>query len=192
MNRTDIINNLIENFGYKTYLEIGVRDCRSNFNKINCDIKTGVDPDPLNTPIDHVISIQTSDDFFKSNMLKYDIVFIDGLHEYQQALRDITNSLMFLKPGGSIVVHDCNPPTEWHQRDAIEYDGGGAWNGTVWKAFVDKRSDRHLSMYVIDCDWGVGVIQKGAQSPIVVQEEDLTYANLDINRRDWLNLRPAV
>ena len=44
MNRTEIINQLIKIYGYKTYLEIGVGNPAINFNKILCIKKIGVDP----------------------------------------------------------------------------------------------------------------------------------------------------
>lgn len=63
MNRTSIINKFIDKYNYKTYLEIGVRDLNSNFNKVKCSHKLSVDPDPpyptsFNT---------TSDDFFRDH-----------------------------------------------------------------------------------------------------------------------------
>ena len=39
---------------------------------------------------------KTSDEFFESNKKNFDIIFIDGLHEYDQVKRDIKNSIKFL------------------------------------------------------------------------------------------------
>jgi predicted O-methyltransferase YrrM len=52
----------------------------------------------------------TSDAFFERSMVKFDVIFIDGLHEEHQVDRDIVNSLQHLNPGGIIVLHDCLPP----------------------------------------------------------------------------------
>lgn len=38
----------------------------------------------------------------------FDIVFVDGLHEWKQALRDVEHALAVLKPNGTIVVHDLS------------------------------------------------------------------------------------
>ena len=102
--RMDIINMLIEKCGYKTYLEIGISrsDC---YNLINCKQKTGVDPEP-NAKATFCL---TSDEFFKQNKAKYDLIFIDGLHHSGQVYKDILNSLKILEKGGTIVCHDMNP-----------------------------------------------------------------------------------
>jgi hypothetical protein len=43
-------------------------------------------------------------------------------------------------------------------------------------------------MYTVDTDWGCGVIKRGKQNPILIEEEDLNYENLNSNRKEWLNL----
>ena len=42
--RTTIINFLVSYIGAKNYLEIGVRDPRKNYNRIQCQNKYSVDP----------------------------------------------------------------------------------------------------------------------------------------------------
>ena len=37
MKRTDIINALIQKYGYKSYLEVGTQDPASNFDLINTE-----------------------------------------------------------------------------------------------------------------------------------------------------------
>lgn len=184
MKRTDIINHLIKKNNYKTYLEIGVRDPSGNLDLIEIEHKDGVDPSgKCNYPI-------PSDEFFllikDHDDIKYDIIFIDGLHLEEQVDKDIQNSLKHLNEGGTIVMHDCNPPTYNHQIE--EYDGTSAWNGTVWKSYVKLRlSDPNLKMYVVDTDWGVGVIQKGNQQ-LFPKPEMLNYEFLEQNRAEILNL----
>ena len=62
---TDIINDFIKKYNFKSYLEIGIHNKEDNFNKIKCENKIGVDPDE-NAKADYVI---TSDEFFKNNKL---------------------------------------------------------------------------------------------------------------------------
>ena len=96
--RTDIINYLIEKYNLKTYLEIGVRNPNDNFNKIKCDNKVAVDPEPLIKTEN--IYVGTSDNYFQniSQNKKFDIIFIDGfsistrLFEYKS---HTTTSLFF-------------------------------------------------------------------------------------------------
>ena len=182
MKRTDIINHLIKKNNYKRYLEIGVRDPESNLNLIDIEHKDGVDPaGRCNYPI-------TSDDFFEQldENVKYDIIFIDGLHLDYQVEKDITNSLKHLSDGGTIVMHDCSPIKEEHQVE--EYVIGTTWNGTTWKAYVKFRmTDENLNMCVVDTDHGVGIISKGKQT-LFPKSDVLDFKLLDENRKEILNL----
>jgi len=81
--RTQVINLIINRFGYIRYLEIRVRNPKNNFNKINCRYKVGVDP------VGEPTFKGTSDVFFKQNKDIFDIIFIDGLHLEEQADKDI-------------------------------------------------------------------------------------------------------
>lgn len=180
MNRTNIINILIEKINGNNYLEIGV--CSGeNFNNIKCKHKVSVDPN-VNSPASIHL---TSDEFFKTNTENFDVIFIDGLHHSEQVYRDIINSLNVLSPNGYIVCHDINPEKEEHQ--IIPFTGG-IWNGDCWKAFVSLRQERNdLGMYVVNTDYGCGIIQKGTQEPLKINEE-LNWNNFNNNRKKWLNL----
>ena len=165
--RYDIINSLIAKFNYKTYLEIGIWTLTC-FNKVKCDLKHSVDP-----MVNNAIFKMTSDEFFKQNKNKYDIFFIDGLHTCEQVKRDIENALECLEPGGTIVCHDMIPNTEWEARSTKAFDSEGIWNGDCYKAWIELRKTRHdLSMYVIDADWGCGIIRKGKQKTLPADTKD--------------------
>lgn len=181
MYRADIINTLIQKNGYKSYLEIGVRK-GGTFRRVRCKRKAGVDvvayPDAT--------YVMESDEFFKRNDRTYDIIFIDGLHRYEQVVRDIQNSLHILNKGGTIVCHDMNPTTKDMQE--VPRKERKEWTGDCWKAWVVLRQHRNdLNMEVVDTDYGCGIIQKGRQKKLKVKES-LTYENLDKNRKKWLNL----
>ena len=184
--RNSVISQLIETHGYRRYLEIGVERGQV-FRSVRCPVKHGVDP-----ASPHATFRISSDEFF--DMLRaevrYDLIFVDGLHVDEQAQRDIENSLEHLSDDGMIVVHDCNPPTEWHQRSYEEARRTGfyAWNGTVWKAFVRLRATRSdLEMCVVNADWGCGLIRPGNQLPIEL-DAPLTYQEFARNRSTWLGL----
>jgi len=193
--RFDIINFFIEKNKYINYLEIGVRAPQACFNRIIAPHKDAVDPAPLrpgeiNYPV-------TSDEFFsliKGHDIKYDIIFIDGLHLYEQVKKDIINSLNHLTDKGTILMHDCSPPTIHHQREVYEdysTPAGSDWNGTTWKAFVELRcTNPNLSMSVVDSDYGVGIIQKGSQQIWDKEKKEvcMDYNYLENNRTDLLNL----
>ena len=209
MERWDIINKLIKRSRYSSYLEIGVRR-GTNFSKISCRKKIGVDPDPKSKATLHV----TSDQFFSENKKMFDIIFIDGLHTEKQVDKDITNSLAALRDGGTIVVHDCSPRTEfeareeyktkkYYKRGQYKPECGGSWakkckqsefghyppwNGTVWRSWVKLRSSRSdLHMYVVDTDSGCGVISRGEQETIKIPS-NFTFEILKNKRNQTLNL----
>ena len=160
MTRQQIINNLIEKNNYTSYLEVGVQNPQSCFNRINCEHKQGVEPFPKIKEFHYTpnIHIKTSDDYFESNNENFDIVFIDGLHHDDQVIKDIENSLSFLKEGGSIIVHDCLPSNE---REQERDDHGGVWLGDVWKGIAHLRITRDdIKIEVIDTDLGCAIITK--------------------------------
>ena len=199
-NRIEIINYLINRYGFRSYLEIGVRNTFECFDLIECECKDVVDPG-YESEENNVKYKFTSDDFF--DLLKkesldlpgdhtWDLIFIDGLHLSSQVERDIENSLSHLSNGGIIVVHDCNPPTPHHAREEyLDYStpAGGIWNGTVWKSFYKFRSTRpDLEMCVVDCDWGVGIIKRGNQPLCKIENPYYEYSIFNDNRISSLNL----
>lgn len=179
--RTDIINKLAITFGYKSYLEIGVSDPESNFNKIRAEYKVSVDP-RKDYQFTHNL---TSDEFFAINQDKFDLIFIDGLHHQNQVYRDIQNALKALSEGGTIVCHDMSPPNEDGQKVPQIV---GEWCGDCWKAWMKHRIFySNLNMFVVDTDYGVGIIRKGIQSVLPIDLQ-LNWENLVANRVEWLNL----
>lgn len=180
VDKSEIINFIIRKFNYKRYLEIGVMVSR-NFNLIKIDFKESVDP------VYSATYQMTSDNFFNNldTSIKYDVIFIDGLHHGEQVYRDIINSLNHLNENGIIFCHDMNPLFEVCQRQhSITAD----WNGDCWKAFAKLRSERNdLDMCVIDTDWGLGVIKRGRQDIISVPD-DIDYWYFSENRKEILNL----
>jgi hypothetical protein len=180
--RHEIINALIQARKYRRYLEIGVWrfDC---FRHVKCELKECVDPGVTTATYP-----MTSDAFFHQNKKQYDIIFIDGLHTAEQVAKDIDNALKCLAPGGAIVLHDCNPETNFEQRDIPEYDGKGIWVGTVWKAFARMRMTRpDLSMRMIDADFGCGIIERGRQECFPLRE-NIDYPFFVQNREALMNV----
>lgn len=187
MKRWDIINKYIENEGYKDYLEIGLQSglCRDNIIAPN---KTTVDPDDRS---DNPTHLMTSDEFFTQNKEEFDVIFIDGLHHGDQVLKDIENSLAVLKSGGTILCHDMLPTSEEIQRvprpmpEAI-------WVGDTWKAWAKLRATRpDLSMFIVEDDWGVGVIKVGMQkrAPMLdIPMEDMDW-DFFVKHKDKFNYK---
>ena len=159
--RWDLIQYLISKNKYSDYLEIGC-DQDQLFSKIKIENKIGVDPYSGGNVR------KTSDDFFKDNKKKFDIVFIDGLHTYNQVKKDILNSLDCLKEGGIVLVHDCMPDSLSKQA-VPRYRM--IWNGDVWKAIVDLRQREDLEIFTCEMDQGIGIIKKETNSSILKIEK---------------------
>lgn len=136
------------------YLEIGV--CNGYiFNKLDLkeENKYGVDPDRGGN------YRMTSDQFFSENKeKKFDVIFIDGLHHYNQCQRDIINSLKCLNNNGVILIHDMIPTNslvEYIPRRAIN----SHWTGDVWKCAVEIQNSQNLDFVIANCDCGVGILK---------------------------------
>lgn len=189
MTRAELINLLIQKHDYKSYLEIGVNTPAQpgwSHNSVIIETKHGVDPAPevkATFPV-------TSDEFFAKHIRKkYDIVFVDGLHIFEQAYRDIVNSLHWLNGGGTIVVHDCNPTEEITQRRERASD---IWHGDVWKAIMKlRREESNVEIVTVDTDEGCGIIRRGHQELLKVpdgQTDVYSFDFLNANRKKILHL----
>ncbi len=155
--RWDLFKILHKKYNFKSYLEIGC-DQDQLFSKVDIPGKLGVDPYSGGNVR------KTSDNFFKDNTIKFDFVFIDGLHEYDQVKKDIINSLKFLNKGGFILVHDCLPTTLSSQA-VPRYKM--VWHGDVWKAIVDLRRYENIEIYTCLVDSGISIIQKKKNTQIL-------------------------
>lgn len=184
--RYDIINFLAKKINAQRYLEIGVRNGTHCFDLINIPIKDGVDPNPVTH---HTKFKLTSDEFFAylNPSIKYDIIFIDGLHIHDQVNRDIVNSFNHLNDNGFVVIHDTNPPTEDHAREEVVlFD----WNGTVYRSIMEVRATREdIETVTVNTDWGVSILKKGAANKVDYKvPEDLNWEVFNSDRVKALGL----
>ena len=188
MKRTDIINHLIKQKGYKSYLEIGVQYPQSNYELVNVDYKVGIEPYPIGDWSNKNIMPVTSDEWFKDLQEKYDIIFIDGLHTREQCLADILNSLKHLNDNGCILVHDCLPTAEYQ---TTHEDNGREWTGDVWKAIVDIQSNNDVEVCTIDTDWGIGFIRKKQSDKLnnEIEQIELDWSAYESMRNGLLNIK---
>lgn len=162
--RFDVLNAILARTGGERYLEIGVHAGRC-FHRVEAARKTGVDPRPrLEVPSQCILEM-ASDAFFESSPPEFDLVFVDGLHLAEQALRDVLGALRILRPGGLVVLHDCDPPdpsTQCRDDGEERIARGERWNGDVWKvlAFLEERFPR-LMTGLVTRDEGLGLILPG-------------------------------
>ena len=180
--RYDIINKIIIKRNYTSYLEISCfKD--ETFNQINIKKKIGVDP------VSGGNLRMTSDQFFNDNKDKFDLIFIDGLHVYEQVIKDIFNSIKVLKENGIILVHDCLPRKLWYQTPTRMSD---TWNGDVWKAIVECRTLENIDTYTCLADEGIGVIKlQKNNNPLNLKLsnfKNLKYKEYYTNRESLMNI----
>lgn len=210
-NRLEVIQKIIDKIKAKTYLEIGV-EFGSTFSKINVGKKIAIDPIIKISWKRKLVDMlkfrkvkyfeMASDKFFNKyaylfDKQKIDVMFVDGLHTYEQSLKDIENSLRFLNEKGIVVVHDCNPINEASaspSREITRKAGEKKWSGDVWKAIVHLRSVRSdLRIFTLDCDYGLGIIMKGTPENMLDYQPEqigkMDYKDLADSRVKFLNLK---
>jgi len=220
MNRTEIVQRMIDATNGQAYLEIGVFK-GENFLPIRCRRKVAVDPafqiprwkrSPLRN-LFRGSSCQyyevPSDTYFQKHWKpgeKFDVAFIDGLHTFEQSLADLRNCLSALATGGCVVLHDCSPPHAAAEFPAPSLDAAfaanppgwtGEWCGDVWKTiWQTKHKGQGLDTFVLDCDYGVGVVVKTAEDWSIEEDtttvDSLTFEDLDRDRQAMINLKPPA
>lgn len=186
MDRVDVIQSLLGKIKGSTYLEIGVSR-GITIKKIKTPTKYGVDIKYPKEMGGYDFFKMTSDEFFLKEapvLNRFDVVFIDGLHEFEQAKKDVFNSLKYLSPKGIIVLHDCNPITELMQ---IVPQKQTEWTGDVWRVIPFFRAILDKRIFVVDTDYGLGIIAPGESCKI--EQIDYCYHDLEQNREYILNLK---
>lgn len=150
-NRIDVVNRIIEGKGANTrYLEIG---CAGNlcFDQIRATNKTGVDPASGGT------HRMTSDAFFEQNDGTFDVVFVDGLHTFEQCRKDAMNALACVPVGGYVAFHDFLP-RNWREEHVPRVQN--IWTGDVWRVAVELMATKGVDFRLLNIDYGVGVARK--------------------------------
>lgn len=113
------------------YLEIGVQNGHS-LALAQCPA-IGVDPAPLRAaaPNEQIFAM-TSDDFFATHPLlpPIDLVYIDGMHLFEYALRDFLGAVRHSNERTVIVFDDVLP---YNAAIAAREQPAGDWAGDVWK-----------------------------------------------------------
>jgi hypothetical protein len=137
------------------YVEIGVHKGISLNQALDGTPCIGIDPAPDidgENP-DATIYELPSDDFFERHDLKellgepVELAFIDGLHLFEQVLRDFVNLERYSTEKTVVLLHDCLPldaVTASRERTTDFY------SGDVWKATLALRRERpDLDMVIV-------------------------------------------
>lgn len=227
MTRIEVLNAIIDKKNVVNYLEIGVNRGKCLFNIKGAKKRFAVDPFFNFSLWKKVRAIAknadntknqyfevTSDAFFLENkdILKnnpLDLAFIDGLHTYDQALKDTLNALKYMGDNGIVILHDCNPLDELAAYPANSIDDArkdlqnhpnwkNIWNGDVWKTIVHIRKNHpELTAFVLDTDHGLGFVYKKDREilppffDVIENINELGYEFFEKNRIELIALKPV-
>jgi cephalosporin hydroxylase/glycosyltransferase involved in cell wall biosynthesis len=127
------------------YLEIGVRAGASL--RLASGNAVGVDPMPAENLAlrDNATLVKArSDEFFTADAARLlqpppELIFIDGMHLFEYALRDFINVERHAAPGALAVIDDIFPnhPVQGRRRRQ-----SSNWMGDVWRLFACLREER--------------------------------------------------
>lgn len=192
----------------RTYLEIGVESGQS-ITLVQPETRAiGIDPEPrISHPLGPNTSIHatTSDAYFfghdvraELGGLPIDLAFIDGMHQFEFALRDFINIERHSSPQSTILIHDCYP---LNRLTAERERQTTFWSGDIWRLILLLRKYRpDLSVNVIAAaPTGLGVIRRLDPGSRVLHEHldeivreflALDYSVLDTDKAGMLALHP--
>jgi len=192
----------------KTYVEIGVFQGETLTLAQSASAVVGIDPDPkieFALPPHFKMFKSTSDAFFAGRDLHaelggrtVDLAFIDGMHQFEFAMRDFANLERHARKDSVILLHDCYPLDE---RSAGREPLAHSWCGDVWRLIVLLKKYRpDLVIHTIGAyPSGLGVIQNlDPQSTFLLDNQDnlykeflaLDFSYLDDDKPFKLNLFP--
>ena len=153
----------------RAYVEIGIEagKCLALAMKPTCCV--GIDPTPK-ISVEFQASTRifpiTSDDFFAKHKLiecldnnPLDLAFIDGLHVFEQVLKDFINIEKCSHPNTVVLVHDCMPVNDL---TASRIRKTMFWSGDPWKiipCLIKHRPDLHIAV-IPTYPTGLGIITR--------------------------------
>ncbi len=152
-----------------TYLEVGVSRGGSLKLVGPGTLALGIDPNPrveFTLSSNQQVFAQTSDEFFARPDVPallggrtLDMVFIDGMHHFEYALRDFVNIEPLCGPDSLVFIHDCYPIDA---RSAQRDQSTGFWSGDIWRVIVLLKKYRpDLSIHTIGTPpTGLGLITR--------------------------------
>jgi hypothetical protein len=191
-----------------TYLEIGVARGDSLALAEPATRAIGIDPAPrLRHPPGALqrLFTETSDEFFARHDAVAELggqrvrmAFIDGMHHFDFALRDLMHLEPLCEPRSLIFVHDCYPLDE---RTAAREQVTRFWSGDVWRLIVLLKKHRpDLSVHTIGAPpSGLGLITRldpGSRTlardlPALIAEGlAIDFATIADRKAEALNLFP--
>lgn len=155
MDRVLLFKWLCKLFNYSSYLHVGT-DCAYSIGTIR---NKSVSCNQMKKE-----DVVSTTEFFKTCTEQFDLIFLNGCREMNQVLLDVDNSLKCLAPNGTIVLIHCLPKSSsaavWPVPANAYY-----WSGETWRAWMSLKNRADLNTFLLDCDWGLGLVRRGTQTP---------------------------
>src|SRR3977135_1709349 len=164
----EIISLFHSHFRPRTYLEIGVESGQSIALARRETRAIGIDPEPKITERlapGTSICATTSDEYFAAHDVRaefgglpIDLAFIDGMHQFEFALRDLINIERHCTSRSTVLIHDCYPLS---RHTAERERRTSFWSGDIWRLILLLRKYRpDLRVKVIGtAPTGLGVVR---------------------------------
>lgn len=198
--KADLINAIGKHRKFETYLEISTPTTGNVYDRVSPLVfkektillyrdrsQRGKRRPDTNAPVTE--EYQKSIDALISAGKKYDVIFVDSFHTFEQSKIDIENAVRLVSANGAIVIHDCAPI---RFETATPYYIAGEWYGHTYKALLHFRISCALNMCVVDTDFGCGVIHMSEPSNAITTAQTLDqvseWSYYAANRKELLNL----
>ena len=152
-----VIARILDALKPRTYVEIGVEHGNSLRLVQAPTLAIGIDPEPkLAGPLaaNQKVFAETSDAFFASRDprtelggLPIDLAFIDGMHQFEFALRDFANLERFCSRDSTILIDDCYP---LNRETAERERRRDFWSGDIWRLILMLKKYRpDLAIHIV-------------------------------------------
>lgn len=204
----DVLSRAHKHLRPAAYLEIGVAT-GSSISRANPEtIALGVDPSPeLEGPLGPLqrVFAETSDDFFARHDIiaelggrRVEMAFIDGMHHFDFALRDLANIERLSRPDTVVFIHDCWPlDRKTAERERCTH----FWSGDVWRLIVLLKKYRpDLGVHTIGAPpTGLGMVLNldpdsrllaGNHDRLVEEYLALDYSFIEASKKEKLGFVP--
>lgn len=199
ISKSDIINRLIEQFGFASFLEYNKFEGESYFQEVVCESKelayipeqSYLDATNIkrllniisDTNLNKILDLEQLQIHYAER--KFDIIFFDPVHVRPEVDRALQILPTLLNPGGILVVHDCNP--ENFSLTTVDRRPG-EWMGETYKAFAIFRYFNRAQTQTISEDFGVGLIWNTNLNLSYSYEYDINYQDFEKNRTEYVGL----
>ena len=153
----EVMARILDAVKPRTYVEIGVEHGTS-LRLVPAPTRAiGIDPEPkLAGPLapNQKVFAQTSDAFFAEHDVRaelgglpIDLAFIDGMHQFEYALRDFYNLERYCTRGSTILLDDCYPLN----RETAERERRREfWSGDIWRLILLLKKYRpQLAIHIV-------------------------------------------